>query len=294
MQYEIAMTITYNYDHPAVGGRHVLHLTPRQIDQIQEVEQSIVKVSPQPDEWEKHSDFFENTQIDIAFNQPHKTISFNVVSKITRFPIEPPTDTSPPLTDMKAEIKNIRTLGADSPHHFIGPSPRIKATHAVQDYASQLTANSQSTFEAVKTINHALYKDLKFDPSATNVDTPYELAFKNRHGVCQDFSHIMIACLRSLNIPAAYVSGYLRTNPPEGQDRLEGADAMHAWVRVWLGSRMGWLEFDPTNNLIVSEDHIVIGYGRDYSEISPIKGVLRSEGSQFSTQSVDVRPVSVK
>ncbi len=293
MLYEIGMTISYTYDHPAVGSRHVLHLNPKQISGVQDIEQSTVKVVPEPSEWVQGKDFFDNTQIDIAFSQPHKSITFNVKSKIKRYPISIPIDTSPSLEAIKLELKTVRTLDHDSPHHFIGPSPRIKSNQIVREYTQKLVSPSLSAFEAVKIINSALNNDLKFDPSATSVDTPYETAFNNRHGVCQDFSHIMIACLRSLNIPAGYVSGYLRTTPPEGQKRLEGADAMHAWVRAWLGTNMGWLEFDPTNNLIVSEDHIVIGYGRDYSDIAPVKGVLRSEGSQSSSQSVDVNPISI-
>ena len=133
---------------------------------------------------------------------------------------------------------------------------------------------------------------MKFDPKATTVDTPATEAFAKRHGVCQDFSHIMIACLRGIGIPAGYVSGFLRTLPPPGKPRLEGADAMHAWVRAWCGPEAGWIEFDPTNDKLAGEDHIVVAYGRDYSDVSPIKGTMRISGGQKSKQAVDVIPLA--
>ncbi len=134
---------------------------------------------------------------------------------------------------------------------------------------------------------------MSYDPDATEVDTPMADAFMARHGVCQDFSHIMISGLRSLGIPAGYVSGFLRTMPPPGKPRLEGADAMHAWVRAWCGADAGWIEYDPTNAISAGQDHIVVARGRDYSDVSPIKGVLRASGRQHTDLSVDVIPLSI-
>ena len=130
-----------------------------------------------------------------------------------------------------------------------------------------------------------------FDPEATTVDTPPAEAFARRHGVCQDFAQVMIACLRGVGIPAGYVSGFLRTNPPPGQPRLEGADAMHAWVRAWCGWQTGWIEFDPTNAIPAGTDHIVVARGRDYGDVAPVKGVLRIAGEQKTEHAVDVVPV---
>jgi transglutaminase-like putative cysteine protease len=134
----------------------------------------------------------------------------------------------------------------------------------------------------------AIQRDFEYDPKATDVETKPSEAFALKKGVCQDFAHVMIAGLRGMSIPAGYVSGFLRTIPPAGQARLEGADAMHAWVRVWCGTNMGWVEFDPTNAMIAGADHISIGHGRDYADISPIVGVLRTHGSHETRQSVDV------
>jgi transglutaminase-like putative cysteine protease len=144
----------------------------------------------------------------------------------------------------------------------------------------------------MKAIGEALHRDMVFDSKATTVDTSPEEAFAGKRGVCQDFAHIMIACLRGVGMPAGYVSGFLRTIPPKGKPRLSGADAMHAWVRGWCGAETGWVEFDPTNNLLVQNDHVVIGRGRDYSDVAPVKGVMRTAGSQTSEQAVDVIPLT--
>jgi transglutaminase-like putative cysteine protease len=247
-------------------------------------------LNPRPSEhWEK-TDFYKNTCVDIAIRDIHHIFEMRLDSVVERFEVSDVLPKTVALKSLRDELKRVKDLGPNSPHHFLSPSPLIPFANEIADYVSDLKKAETTVLELVSAVNKRIYDDMDFDPNATTVDTPLLTAFQNKHGVCQDYSHIMIACLRSLGIPAAYVSGFLRTIPPEGKERLEGADAMHAWVRVWLGSEVGWKEFDPTNNLIVNHDHIVIGYGRDYSDVAPIKGVLRTEGSQGSSQSVDVTP----
>jgi transglutaminase-like putative cysteine protease len=147
------------------------------------------------------------------------------------------------------------------------------------------------TFDIVLAMGRALHGHMTFDAAATTVDTPVAEAFAKARGVCQDFSHIMIAGLRGLGIPAGYVSGFLRTLPPPGKPRLEGADAMHAWVRIWCGPDRGWIDFDPTNACFARNDHIIVARGRDYSDVAPVKGTMRIAGGQDSRQAVDVVPV---
>ena len=143
----------------------------------------------------------------------------------------------------------------------------------------------------VRHLGRRLQRDFDYDTDATEVDTPVGEAFDMRAGVCQDFSHIMIAGLRGLGIPAGYVSGFLRTIPPPGKTRLEGADATHAWVRAWCGEAMGWQEFDPTNGIASGDDHITLAYGRDYADVAPIAGVVKTLGRQEAEQAVDVIPL---
>ena len=159
------------------------------------------------------------------------------------------------------------------------------------DYARAQLRPGMTAVAAVEALGMALYRDMKFDADATNVDTPPGEAFARRHGVCQDFAQVMIACLRGLGIPAGYVSGFLRTDPPPGRPRLEGADAMHAWVRAWCGLDAGWIEFDPTNAIRAGTDHILVARGRDYGDVAPVKGVLRIVGGQNTDHTVDVIPV---
>ena len=152
-------------------------------------------------------------------------------------------------------------------------------------------AGAGTACEAVLAVGRALHAEMRFDAEATEVDTTPREAFDARHGVCQDFTHVMIACLRGIGIPAGYVSGFLRTRPPPGKPRLEGADAMHAWVRAWCGREMGWIAYDPTNAMPEGEDHIVAARGRDYSDVAPVRGVTRSAGGHETTQAVDVIPL---
>jgi transglutaminase-like putative cysteine protease len=170
----------------------------------------------------------------------------------------------------------------------VAASPRVPLSRAITAYARQSVERTPTVHAAALDFCLSIHRDFAYDNKATKVDTSPIDAFNLRRGVCQDFVHIMIAGLRGVGIPAGYVSGFLRTIPPEGKPRLEGADAMHAWVRAWCGVHMGWIDFDPTNAMIAGSDHITIGHGRDYADISPIVGVLRTSGSHETKQSVDV------
>ncbi|WP_348520810.1 transglutaminase-like domain-containing protein [Algicella marina] len=199
-------------------------------------------------------------------------------------------DLSPDLNAIRTEIAQRRDLGPNSPMHYLGPSPRLTPNSEISAFAAGQVLSSDSAASTAVRLGRALHDEITFDATATTVDTDPLEAFRLRRGVCQDISHIMIIGLRSLGIPAAYVSGYLRTLPPEGGVRLEGADAMHAWVSAWCGANQGWIEYDPTNATLVGADHIVVGYGRDYGDVSPVIGHLRASGGQRSSQSVDVAP----
>lgn len=290
MIYDVSLTITYDYQTPAASGRHSLRLLPATVDGEQRLVAGAQELVPKPDERVDWVDFFGNAVTDVAYRSPHTSIVFKMTGRVDRSGSSLGFDVSPLLPMLKDELEDVRALDALQPIHFTGESPRIVTHEEMTAYARDMVSDDMTVLSAVETIGSALNRDLTFDSNATDVDTPPLDAFRNRHGVCQDFTHIMIACLRGIGIPAGYVSGFLRTIPPEGSERLEGADAMHAWVRAWCGFDLGWVEYDPTNALRVGQDHIVVAYGRDYSDIAPVKGVLRTSGDQVTSQGVDVIP----
>lgn len=292
MLYDIGLTITYSYERGAVAGRHMLRLVPADLPGEQRRVTGWLEVTPEPAERRQIKDFFGNEAVEIVFRETHDEIAFRVSARVDRFAAAARLDIAPDGPRLAEEIAGWRGLGPDAPHHFTGPSPRIAPEPAITAYGAELVRAGMSVTDLVTVIGLALHRDMRFDPEATTVDTPPAEAFARRHGVCQDFAQVMIACLRGLGVPAGYVSGFLRTNPPPGQPRLEGADAMHAWVRAWAGRETGWIEFDPTNAMPAGTDHIVVARGRDYGDVAPVRGVLRISGAQASEQAVDVLPVA--
>ena len=291
MLYEVKLTTTYDYAGSALGGRHLLRLMPLEMPNSQRMIAGALDIRPRPRERTDGVDFFGNRTTGVVFTEVHDQIAFTVRARVERTPDLGLLDISPTLAGLKAELDTHQTLEPYSPHHFLSPSPRVGPDADVRTYAREAIQGCRSTLDAVSAINRALHDDMRYDATATTVETPMAEAFAARHGVCQDFSHIMVACLREIGVPAGYVSGFLRTTPPPGRPRLEGADAMHAWVTAWCGVETGWVEFDPTNALRVSSDHIVVARGRDYSDVAPVKGVLWTAGSQTVNQAVDVIPL---
>lgn len=288
MLYDIRLTLRYDYDAPVHGGRHHIRVSPGTIAGVQRVIASSLSVDPKPHRQSSFVDFFGNAVTSIAMVTPHDALEVRLSARIQVDDPTPPADLSPPIAQLPAEIARHWSVAAISPQHFLAASPRVQLVPEITDYVADIVAGSPSTLAAAMAVCIAIHRDFTYDPKATDVETRPAEAFALRKGVCQDFAHVMIAGLRGMGIPAGYVSGFLRTNPPPGKPRLEGADAMHAWVRVWCGQHMGWVEFDPTNAIMAGADHISIGHGRDYSDVSPIIGVLRTHGSHETKQSVDV------
>ncbi|MEE4014295.1 transglutaminase family protein [Roseibium sp. FZY0029] len=291
MLYDVTLEITYDYASPANYGHHALRLMPATIPGEQTLMSGQIHIVPGPSERHDRVDFFGNAVTDVAYRRSHSDLAFKLKARIDRIAMPEELDISPPLNALPKELSAVQSLAPKAPVHFLSASPRLPLDPAFAVYAQDLVEPGMSTISAMEAIGKALNRDMHFDAEATTVDTPALDAFERRHGVCQDFSHIMIACLRSIGIPAGYVSGFLRTIPPEGQERLEGADAMHAWVMAWCGIEIGWIEYDPTNALRVGQDHIVVAHGRDYGDAAPVKGVLRTSGSQSTDHKVDVVPL---
>ncbi|MGA1833338.1 transglutaminase family protein [Rhizobium wenxiniae] len=291
MLYDLSLHMGYTYDVPASGARHVIRLLPLSLPDRQRLIAGSVTVSPATDEKVTFIDFFGQQATSVLVRAPHDRLDIRMQARVM---VEAPTmqaDLSPTLDVLRKELAEVWSVDPSSPHHFTGSSPRLPEEPAIAAYARQAVKPGQTVREIAAALCTRIHKDFKYDPEATTVDTTPKEAFKLKRGVCQDFSHVMIVALRSLGIPAGYVSGFLRTIPPPGKERLEGADAMHAWVRIWCGDALGYVELDPTNDIPAGSDHIVVGYGRDYSDIAPVIGVLKGYGNQKADQAVDVIPV---
>ncbi len=288
-RYDLKMRIFYTYGLPTGLGRHIVRVEPLDLPGRQRVSLRHLAVRPRPAERQEGSDFFGNRLVDVAFDGESATqIEFRLHATVERISQRPGLDISPPVARLTADLASVRSLNGASPHHFTGASPRIGAEPDIAAWARMRAEPGMTAMETVTALGTALHEDMTFVPGATDVLTSPGAAFAQREGVCQDYAHILIVALRALGIPAGYVSGFLRTLPPEGEARLAGADAMHAWVRAWCGRELGWIEYDPTNAMAVGEDHIIVAYGRDYSDVSPVKGVTRMAGQGGTGHAVDV------
>ena len=287
-RYRLRLSIVYAFDRPTGAGRQLLRICPAEVPGVQVVTTCTVSVTPRPAERREFRDFFGTPVIEVVLNPGQTEARFDMLAEVRREDPGGDFDLSSPLDRLGADLATVTHLGAESPHHFLSASPRIPADPAIALFAAGAVADAPTTRAAVERLGRALNAAMTFDSGATLVDTPVGQAFAGRRGVCQDFSQIMICGLRALGIPAAYVTGFLRTEPPPGQPRLEGADAMHAWVRAWTGAEAGWIDYDPTNACFVGADHVTVGHGRDYSDAAPVTGSLRLGGGQAGTHSVDI------
>jgi len=291
MRYDIKLKIEYRYEYPAAQSRHIIRMMPAELEHEQRFIAGNITCTPQADEWASRKDFFDNNCIEAAFKKNHQNIVFSLKARVERFLPHEISNRVFPLSELPTALSSIRTLDARSPLHFCASSIRAPIENGTRSFARDLVTDDMSLIDVVSTIGNAIFQEFKYDPKATTVETPMLEAFNGRHGVCQDFAHIMISCLRGIGIPAGYVSGFLRTRAQEGKPRLEGADAMHAWVCIWCGAENGWVEYDPTNGFFVGQDHIVIARGRDYFDVAPVKGITRTSGGHKTKQSVDVIPI---
>lgn len=291
--YEIRHLTAYDYRMAVPFARCVIRLTP--IDRTgQSVEAASLDIDPQPDEYRESSDDFGNRIVRIVFNRPHRRLGIRSFARVQVASIDADAAVGALVTRAPAweRLRDLALLGRDirglAPVGFLFASRLVVLAEPIVDYAARSFEPGRSVIAAALDLTRRIRRDFLYDPTATSVSTPMLEAFRARRGVCQDFAHVMIAGLRALGVPAAYVSGYLRTVPPPGQPRLEGADAMHAWVTVWAGPEIGWVGLDPTNGIAAGPSHIVVAIGRDYSDVSPVDGVVLTAGEQGLTVAVDV------
>jgi transglutaminase-like putative cysteine protease len=289
--YQLRNLTTYRYQTPVTFARCVLRLTPRDGAE-QTVLESVITITPKPSRTREHLGPFGERVLTATLDIPHRELKIDARSRVlVRRPARLEPLGGPSWEWVRMEAVSAASIEAASPVHFLYPTAMTPLASAITDYARDCFSPGRPVVEAVFALTCRIRYDFRYDPEATDVRTPAVEAFKARHGVCQDFSHIMICALRGLGLPAAYVSGYLRTTPPPGRPRLEGADATHAWVGVWCGDEHGWIGFDPTNALVVGADHVVLAMGRDYADVTPIDGVILGSGKQSLKVAVDVVPM---
>lgn len=293
VDYTITHTTRYAYTSPVSVCQNVVTLTPRDDGPVHCWVHRL-RIRPNPTNTHRRPDYFGNIHTIFSIDENHDELTISAISRVTvRLPENFKTRTQ---TDWQTVRQQLVQQTASEWHQtscFLYDSPRIKRSPDYAEYARQSFANGDDVLSAAQDLAARIHKDFTYDTKATETHTPTEQAFSQRKGVCQDFAHIMIACLRSIGLPARYVSGYLRTIPPPGKPRLVGADQSHAWISVYCGSELGWVAIDPTNNCLSGWDHIPIAWGRDYSDVVPVRGAYLGGGESTIAVSVDVIPSEV-
>jgi len=291
MTYNLIHKTIYDYASPVTVSHHAARVEPRVLPQ-QTVENFSLRIGPAPAVIKPRVDFFGNLVCGFSIQEIHQHLEITATSRVTV------AATTPPAPALSPDWENVVKIFSDpvspevvEPYQFVFDSPLLRASPELADYARESFFSKTPLLAAVADLNRRIFTEFKYDPVATTVATPLEEVLEKRAGVCQDFAHLGIACLRSLGLPARYVSGYLRTRPPEGKPRLVGADASHAWFAVFCPG-VGWVDFDPTNNVLPAEEHITLAFGRDYSDVSPVSGVITGGGAHEVNVSVDVEPLS--
>lgn len=299
MRYRIVHETEYSCSEAVSVGHNEARLKPRPTGR-QTLLDHFLSIFPEPSIRSETFDYFGNPIVRFSFNQGYRKLAVTAVSEIEIADFAPTTGPTPGSGPSWEELRLAilrRLRPADlTASEFVFESPRCRVTAEFADYARQSFATGRPAIEAATELMGRIHRDFQFDPTATTVTTPVEQVFRQRRGVCQDFAHLFLSLLRSLGLSARYVSGYLRTLPPPGKPRLVGADASHAWISLWCGGALGWIDFDPTTNLLPGRgaDHITIAWGRDYGDIAPLKGVFIGGGQCGMSVGVDVSEVDDK
>jgi transglutaminase-like putative cysteine protease len=289
MKYKVTHTTIYNYTEPVPICHNEVHLTPRD-HRRQSCLSHQLRVKPEPARLDSRVDYFGNIAGAFSIQEAHDRLAVTAHSHVE---VAEPDVPDPAATPPWEEIRDRFALGQPpwwlEARQFVYPSPHVPLTDALRTYAQPSFPPGRPWLAAVLDLTGRIFREFRYDPAATTVNTPVGEVLAKRRGVCQDFAHLQIACLRSLGLPARYVSGYLLTAPPPGQPRLIGADASHAWLSAFC-PEVGWLDFDPTNNQVPGTRHITLAWGRDYGDVCPIKGVLIGGGQHRMRVAVNVVP----
>jgi transglutaminase-like putative cysteine protease len=292
MKYDVLHETVYSYESPVVLSQQLLHLTPRVVE-FQRLGAHRIEVQPAPAETSTRDDYFGNPVTQIMLAAPHASLTVHARSSVEVLARKIPA-ASGPWEQARDRLRDGGggdrvSLALLEPMQFIYESPHIEFFRDLAAYAEPSFGKDRDLVQAALDLTRRIHADFTFDPKATSLSTPLREVLARRRGVCQDYAHFMTGCLRMLGLPARYVSGYIQTTPPPGKPRLIGADASHAWVSVFCGSA-GWVDLDPTNNMLVGEQHITLGWGRDFSDVTPMRGVILGGGEQELEVRVTVTP----
>jgi transglutaminase-like putative cysteine protease len=288
MTYRILHRTTYVYKYPVSVGNHVACLRPRSLPDHRCIQHEL-RISP-PARPTERTDYFGNQLSFFTVQEPHDRLVVEAQSEVVIDERKSRPEQSITWEAVARSLPEDHSAGALEAYQFVFESPRIRPSAQLAAYAFQSFTPGRQFVDALLDLNGRIYKDFRFDAKATSVRTPTEEVFRKRRGVCQDFAHLEIACLRALNLAARYVSGYLRTYPPPGRSRLVGADASHAWVSAYCPG-IGWIDVDPTNNVMPSGDHVTLAWGRDYGDVSPLRGLILGGRDHTLKVDVDVEPI---
>ncbi|MBL8429330.1 MAG: transglutaminase family protein [Dechloromonas sp.] len=295
VRYSVLHETRYDYGSPVSLSQQQLHLSPRILD-WQQVEEQRIEIKPEPTWRRDGRDPFGNPVTWVAFHAPHDMLFIRSVMSVSVMPYLPKNlEKSLPWEVLRDRLAYDSTdpLPDDlDATRFLFESPHVRIKHELANYAADCFPPDTPVLVGAQALMAKIFREFTFDPEATTVSTPVLEVLENKRGVCQDFAHLMIACLRALGLSARYVSGYLLTRPPPGKPRLIGADASHAWVSVYApGSENDWVDFDPTNNLLPNTEHITLAFGRDFSDISPLRGIILGGGGTEPDVAVTVIPL---
>ena len=290
MNYRITHRTVYQYAAPVTVSQHAARLKPR-ATATQERKDFQLRIEPEPGVRTMRTDYFGNRVCFFSIQGLHSRLEIVATSHVTVREVTPPTPGLSMPWEAAAELfSDPVSVELIEPYQFVADSPMVRALPKLADFARESFPADVPLLTGVLDLNRRIHREFKFDPVATTVATPLEEVWQTRRGVCQDFAHLGTAMLRSLGLPARYVSGYLRTHPPAGRARLVGADASHAWFAVYCPNH-GWVDFDPTNDVMPGPEHVTVAYGRDFSDVSPVSGIITGGGSHTVKVAVDVEPL---
>ncbi len=292
IRYRVLHETLYQYQYMVTLSQQFMHMAPRSFD-FQQTLAHTIDIDPATEDWVNRIDYFGNATKNITLATPHRALEVKAASLVALYPRLTMTQIAGSMAweTLRTSLRHSASAPTLEPYQYLYASPHIALSIDLARYASTSFSPGTPVLDGALDLTRRIYEDFEFDATATTIATPLVELLTLRRGVCQDFAHLMIGCVRALGLACRYVSGYILTTPPAGQPRLVGADASHAWVSVFCPG-YGWVDFDPTNRCLVQDEHITLGWGRDFSDVTPMRGIVLGGGEQELEVRVTVTPVS--